>query len=631
MVPVICQVNPYRVLLVFLDAVVVVLILVLSAVAYFTGQLPGQTWHTLQVTSALSAAFLIVSNALFGLYNRVWKYATVDTAIAIAISVTASQVLAALVGKWTIGALPISVWLTTWLGTLLAIGAMRFAWRFMRPYFAGAASSPESTPKRMLIYGAGESGHLLMQQLRRETNGLYRVVGFVDDDPAKQGAIAGSKRVLGAGEDLTNLVAQYQVDQVILAMPSASRDEIRRAYDLCQEAGVSAKILPSLLEMIQEPQLRDVREVSVEDVLGRELRVQDIGLYENYLQGKTVLVTGAGGSIGGELCRQISRYGPERVILLGRGENRIHWIYLHLAQHHPEIEFIPVVANLEVESSIEQLLRTFHPHVVIHAAAHKHVYLMEYVPVEAARNNVLATARLAELAERHGVERFVFISTDKAVSPTNVMGATKRVGELLLMTRPYVDTAFICVRFGNVLGSEGSVLEIFKRQWRQRVPLTLTDLEATRYFMSIPEACFLVLQAGALGEHGDVFSLRMGDPVRIVDLAREFVALQGGDAELPGAIEITGLRPGERLHEALTAEDEETEPTACEHIDRIISNGRLPAWEEVTSHLEQLERYVGAEDDEGVCMTLCEAAGAELCSENCLTSRRARVGNDPRH
>ncbi len=617
----ICQVNPYRALLALIDAVVVALMLVLSAVAYFNGQIPDQVWDILQVTVALSATFLMVCNAALGLYNRVWEYATADTTLVIAASVTVSHLLAALAGKWIVGPLPISVWLTTWLGTLLAIGGMRFAWRVIRPYTARAASPSEGTPKRILIYGAGESGHLLMQQLRRERNGPYRVVGFVDDDRAKQGAIVGIKRVLGAGEDLPDLAAQYQVDEVILAMPSASRDQIRRAHDLCQEAGVSARIIPSLLELIQEPQVRDIREISVEDVLGRELGVEDIELYDNYFRDKTVLVTGAGGSIGSEICRQICRYGPRRLILFGRGENRIHWIYLHLAEHHPEVELVPVVANLEVESSIEQLLRNFHPEVIVHAAAHKHVYLMEYVPVEAVRNNVLATARLAELAESYGVERFIFISTDKAVAPINVMGATKRMGEVLLMTRPYAGTNFICVRFGNVLGSEGSVLEIFKRQWHRGVPLSVTHAEATRYFMSIPEACFLVLQAGALGKHEDTFLLKMGGPVRIVDLAREFITLQGGNADLPGAIEITGLRPGERLHEALTAEDEETEATPGEHIDRVISNGKLPAWERVTSYLEQLERYVEAEDDEGVCMTLCEAVDAELSLEHCLMSQ----------
>jgi len=618
----ISQLNPYRALLACIDAAVVGLMLVLSAVAYYSGQLPGNVWDMLQVMVPLSAALLIACNVVFGLYNRVWECATADTALVIAVSVTVSQVLAAVVGKWIVGALSISIWLTTWLGTLLIIGGMRFAWRVVRAYTTSAASSSESSLKRILIYGAGEAGHLLMQQLRRQRNGPYRVVGFVDDDHAKQGAIVGIKRVLGTGEDLPKLAAQYQAEEVILAMPSASRDQIRRAYDLCQEAGVSAQIIPSLLELIEEPRVRDIREISVEDVLGRELAVEDIELYDNYFRGKTVLVTGAGGSIGSELCRQICRYGPRRLILFGRGENRIHWIYLHLAEHHPEIELVPVVANLEVESSVEQLLRSFRPEVIVHAAAHKHVYLMEYVPVEAVRNNVLATARLAELAESYGVERFIFISTDKAVAPINVMGATKRMGEVLLTTRPYAGTNFICVRFGNVLGSEGSVLEIFKRQWHRGVPLSVTHSEATRYFMSIPEACFLVLQAGALGKHADTFLLRMGGPVRIVDLAREFIALQGGNADLPGAIEITGLRPGERLHEALTSEDEETEAAADGHIDRVISNGKLPAWERVVSYLERLKGYVAAEDDGGVCMTLCEAVDAELSLDHCLMSQR---------
>jgi FlaA1/EpsC-like NDP-sugar epimerase len=611
--------------LALIDAGLVSGALLLSTVAFYSGQVPSDEWQHLRLVAILAVLCLFAANVLFGLYSRVWEFASADTAGAIGASVTLSMIAASGLDRLSHQPTPLPIWLTAWLVTLLSVGLTRFAWRLVRPLLSVSAACPGEAARRVLVYGAGHVGHHLMAELRREGNGHLDVVGFVDDDPTRLGALVGGKRVLGNGQALSRLAAEQDVQEVILAVPSVGRAELRRIYDLCRQAGLRMEVLPSLLESMESPETRRARPIQVDDLLSRDVALSDIDLEENYLAGKTVLVTGAGGSIGSELARQICRYGPRRVILLGRGENRIHWIYSYLREQHPHIKVIPIVANVTVRSSIEQLLRNHRPEIVIHAAAHKHVYLMEYVPVEAARNNVLGTADLAELAEKHGVERVVFISTDKAVSPTNVMGATKRMAELILARRPFAGTRFACVRFGNVLGSEASVLEIFRRQWANHEPLTVTHPDATRYFMSIPEACFLVLQAGALGQHGDKFVLRMGEPVRIVDLARDYIALQGGDPNAPDAIQITELRPGERLHEMLTSPSEKLLPTACGHIDKIMPNGNGEIWPQLVRQVERLRGYVEAEDDAGVCQVLCEVTKGELSLAACSPRR---VGRD---
>lgn len=612
--------RPARIALAVTDAACVIAALSLAAMCHYGGNIPGRVWESLQGTAPLAAALAVATNILFGLYNRVWRYAAADTAVAIGASVTISQIVAAFAGRQIFGPLPVGIWVTSWLATMVVTGAVRFFWRSVRRRLGGPAGS-NGTPKRVIVYGAGAHGELLVRSLRAQFRDRYEVVGYVDDDPAKAGAIVGYARVLGSGDDLRRLVQRHEVDEVVLAMPQATRAQMEAAFDRCRAAGVAVKVMPHILETMDGTGFRHVRQIDVADLLGRRIVSEDVSLRDDYIEGRTVLVTGAGGSIGRELCRQICGYKPKRLVLLGRGENRIHWLHMELSSLHPEIQVVPVVGCVGVRSTIDSVLRLFRPEVIIHAAAHKHVYLMEFVPAEAARNNVLATAALAEQAEDYGVERFVMISTDKAACPSNVMGATKRMAELVLTRRPNKGTSFTCVRFGNVLGSEASVLEIWRRQWAHREPLTVTHREATRYFMSIQEACFLVLQAGALNGHGTIFILDMGEPVRIVDLARQFIILQGEDPDAPGAIRVTGLRPGERLHETLLGEQEQAVPSGLEHIWQVRPLGELPSWAQVRQYLGRLEELCSSEDDEGVCRLLEEATGAKLSVENCHSCR----------
>ena len=611
--------SPWRLMLGVFDAVLTAAAVFVGVTLFNNGAIPPSMWESLQIILPLTMATVVICNVLFGLYNRVWKYAGIETAVAIGASTTLALLAAAFLGKWVGSPLPAVVWCNTWLFSLVAMSGSRFFWRLWRPAIEALTNAQarngngngNGNGQRVLLYGAGERGCSLLQMMRHQPNPDYCIVGFIDDDPTKHSAYIGGYRVLGTGEELASLVEQHHVDEVVITIADVSKSRLQEILLLCRAARVRATVMPSLLELMDGHRLRP-RAINVEDLLGRETSVTDVALHRNYLEGKTVLITGAGGSIGAELSRQICRYNPKHLILLGRGENRIHWIYLQLQARYPDLPITPLIHNITVTHSMESVFARYQPEIVFHAAAHKHVYLMETVPAEAVRNNVIGTRDLARLACEYGVEKFIFISTDKAVAPSSVMGATKRACELLLITRPCAKTEYICVRFGNVLGSEGSVLEIFKRQWQNGEPLTVTHEEATRYFMSIPEASFLVMQAGALGTHGEVFLLDMGNPVKIKQLAEEFIALHGGNPYDPNAIKLTGLREGEKLHEALVYDNEELLPTANSHVMRISDPSGQLTHEVVEEYLQALAQAVRADDDAEALRVLAEFTGGHL-------------------
>lgn len=620
--------SPWRLLLALFDAGITALAAFVAVTLFHNGAIPPQTWEALQLTLPVTMALVIGCNYLLGLYNRVWRYAGIETGIAVGISTTLALLSAALIGKYMATPLPIVVWYTTWLFSLFAISTSRFSWRLIRPglqrVLPGGAHSGNGSghgTRRILVYGAGLRGCSLSRKIDLDSNPSYRIVGFVDDDPQKRSAFVGGYRVLGRGEDLPDLVVRHRADEVVITIAELSKSDLQRILLHCREAKVKTTIMPSLVETLGGQRLQP-REINIEDLLGRDIPVTGIDLHEDYLEGRTVLVTGAGGSIGSELSRQICRYNPAQLILLGRGENRIHWVYRELKERHPRLKIIPVIHNITDASAMERIFEQYRPDVVFHAAAHKHVYLMECVPTEAARNNVLGTQVVADLAEKYGVGRFVFISTDKAVAPTSVMGATKRACELMLMNRRTGRTKYICVRFGNVLGSEGSVLAIFHRQWKAGQPLTVTDPQATRYFMSIPEASFLVLQAGAIGDHGDVFLFDMGKPVQIGKLAEEFILLHGGNPHDPAAIRVTGLCEGEKLHEVLVHQNEELVPTGDPYVMKI-ANANGQGVRTVDFHLNALRGAVTAEDDDEVLRILNELTGGRVQPERTSAASQA--------
>lgn len=415
-----------------------------------------------------------------------------------------------------------------------------------------------------MIVGAGEAGRMSLEEMKAHPEFGYVPVGFVDDDPSKLGRSIGGVEVLGPREKIKDLVREHEVDVILIAMPSESGHTIRSVIRVCEEADVDFKVVPGIREIIEgDVRIEQIRSFQPEDLLGRETVDIDDGHVRGYLGGKRIMVTGAGGSIGAELCRQVASYDPESIALVGRGENSVFEIELDLKTSAYPVQVTPVIADVRDRRRVWELMSRFKPHAVFHAAAHKHVYLMELFPDEAVLNNIMATMNVAEEAVEAGVDRVVMLSTDKAVWPRGVMGATKRVAELYLRMRSAEcsETKLISVRFGNVLGTRGSVVPIFLKQIARGGPITVSNPEATRYFMTVKEATTLVIQAGVLGSGGETFILDMGEAVRIMELARDLITLSGLRPDVDIPITITGLKPGEKTEERLTAPGEKLVPT----------------------------------------------------------------------
>ena len=422
--------------------------------------------------------------------------------------------------------------------------------------------------ERVLIVGAGDAGAMLLRELRSSSHVSMHAVAFADDKETLQKTYINGVRVVGTTEDIPSIVKKYAVTKILIAMPSAPKSAIRRIHDVCVPTRCPIEILPGIYQFVNgQVSVSSLREVDVADLLGREQTRVDLDSVMGYIEGKTVLVTGGGGSIGSELCRQISTHRPKKLLILDIYENNAYEIEQEIRRHRPELDVLPLIASVRDEATIDRIFAEHRPEVVFHAAAHKHVPLMEISPAEAVKNNVFGTRNVVLAADRYGVGRFVMISTDKAVNPTNVMGATKRICEMIVQSAArHSRTEFVAVRFGNVLGSNGSVIPLFRRQIAEGGPVTLTHRDIIRYFMTIPEAVSLVLQAGAYAKGGEIFVLDMGEPVRIYDLACNLIRLSG---LVPGEdieIKITGLRPGEKLYEERLLAEEGLLKTANDSI-----------------------------------------------------------------
>jgi FlaA1/EpsC-like NDP-sugar epimerase len=426
----------------------------------------------------------------------------------------------------------------------------------------------------VLIVGAGSAGIRLLEEIERRPHLKLAVVGFADDDVDKMGLRIAGKRVLGRIDDIPSLVARHDVGELLVAMPSAPGAVLRRIVQRCREAGVRHRVLPTLSELVEgRVMYTQMREVKFDDLLVRQPVDLDLRRLRRFISGKRVLVTGAAGSIGSELCRQVAAYEPEQLILYDRHENGIYALEQELRARFGTVRLTPVLGDILLENQLRSVFALRKPETVFHAAAYKHLPLAELNVIEAVRNNVLGTHNVARAAIEQGTKEFVLVSTDKAVRPTSVMGVTKRLAELVIQSPESVGPRFVAVRFGNVLGSNGSVVPLFREQIARGGPVTVTDPNVTRYFMTIPEAAQLILQAAAIGRHGDILVLEMGEPVRILDLARHMITLSGLEPQEDIEITFTGLRPGEKLHEELVAEDEEVARTPNDRIKVLRPNG----------------------------------------------------------
>lgn len=509
-------------------------------------------------TLIVSSICLLISHHVFAfiyrLYQKAWEYASVGEMVAIIRAITLSIVTTALIQLLINHHVYTRVMTVTWMLHILLIGGSRFSWRMYRDHYI----KPKHEKKRALIVGAGSAGSMLVRQLVKNYDAELLPVGFIDDDPKKFKLQIYGVQVFGQTRDLPEIVDRLQVDTIIIAIPSMSKHDIQTIYQECSKTSAKTQIMPMIEDIVSgKVSVNQFRDVQVEDLLGRDPVELDTQSISDKLTGKTILVTGAGGSIGSEICRQVSKFKPRKLLLLGHGENSIYGIDMELrSKYNTDIEIVPIIADIQDRNRIFEVMEMHTPDVIYHAAAHKHVPLMEYNPKEAVKNNVIGTKNVAEAADTFGVRIFVLVSSDKAVNPTNVMGSTKRIAEMIIQNlNKNSDTSFVAVRFGNVLGSRGSVIPLFKRQIQSGGPVTVTHPDMTRYFMTIPEASRLVLQAGALARGGEIFVLDMGEPVKIVDLAKNLIRLSGYSLEEIG-IDYAGIRPGEKMYEELLGENE---------------------------------------------------------------------------
>jgi len=556
----------------------------------FDGNLSGTHEQQMLEFAVILTLFCAGSFSFFRLYRRIWQYASIGEVLELLKAVCVGIALAYVTTYFVSGSrVPLSITLRTIELMLLFMGGARFAWRLVRI----SRSKYIKKHNNVLIVGAGDCGVLVVKDMMNsERFESSRIVGFIDDDSNKHKMKILDIPVLGDRNMIIAAVEEHQVQDIVIAMPSAKRSMQQEIINICKATGASVKIIPSINDLIHgDIAVQSMRNVEVEDLLGRDPVATDLVGIAEYVSGKMVLVTGAGGSIGSELCRQIAPFNPKCLLLLGHGENSIYTIEMELRSKYPHLNLETIIADVQDINRLEYIFSLFNPQVIFHAAAHKHVPLMERNPSEAVKNNVYGTMNVANCADKFGAERFVMISSDKAVNPSSIMGATKRIAEMYIQSLDQSSkTQFVAVRFGNVLGSRGSVIPRFKEQIAAGGPVTVTHPDMIRYFMTIPEAVSLVIQAGAFANGGEIFVLDMGKPVRIADLATDLIRLSGFEPGVDITVEYTGLREGEKLFEELLTDEESVTATIHERI--FIGKPADMDLDELARHIERFEQVM---------------------------------------
>lgn len=549
--------------------------------------------------------FYFIFALIFKLYNRIWIYTSINSLFIVTVTTTCA--VAACVLYFNIGkeiSFPRTVQVLTWFISLSLIGGSKLLWRL----YWEKRTPFKRRGERILIVGAGDAGNIVCREIDKRKD-LGILVGFVDDDTAKIGKIIHNKKVLGPIENINKIIEKEKVGMVVITIPSAKGSEIRRIINKINTQNIKIKIMPGLYELLgDEVSVSRIRDVKMEDLLNRESVNLNIKKISGYIKGKKIMVTGGAGSIGKELSMQVCKFSPDELIILDHNENGLFYIERDIRKKYPKLQIHIIVADIRNREKMEKIFKNFQPEVVFHAAAHKHVPMMEYHPDEAVSNNIIGTKYLAELADKYDVNNFVMISTDKAINPTSVMGASKQVAEMIIkMYGKKSKTNFVAVRFGNVLASNGSIVPIFKKQIAEGGPVTVTDKEMKRYFMTISEASQLVIQAGGLGIGEEIFILEMGEPLKIVDLARNLIKLSGFTLDEDIKIKFTGIRPGEKLFEELLTEKERNRVLGESGHEKIfIAQTEEVRRDKLEKDIAELEALAKNLDDEGIVRKLQE-------------------------
>jgi FlaA1/EpsC-like NDP-sugar epimerase len=595
------------------DAVLIILSLIFAFLLKFDFNFAKEYKYFFLLSVIPVIIIMIVFNYIFGLYNNVWKYASIEELLSIIYSVSISNIVFVLYSyivnfkllKSSYYRFPFTVHIIFWILCILTFGGFRFLLRIANE--SGINKKSDKVSKNLLIVGAGDAAAMLIKELKKHRDLNYSIKGLIDDDETKKLKKISGIKVLGNRNDIKRIAEELNIKEIIIAIPSVDNKESKDIINICKSTKCKLKIIPGIYEIIAgSVNISQIRDVNIDDLLGREEVKLNCSNIKGFLEDKAVLVTGGGGSIGSELCRQIARFNPGLLIIVDIYENNVYDLQMELNYKFPDLNKKIVIASIRDEFKMDTIFRTLRPDVVFHAAAHKHVPLMEDNPEEAIKNNIVGTFNLLKLCDKYSVKKFVQISTDKAVNPTSVMGATKRFCEIMVQAFDRISkTEYVAVRFGNVLGSNGSVIPLFKEQIKRGGPVTVTHPEINRFFMTIPEASQLVIQAGAMARGGEIFVLDMGEPVKIVDLAKDLIKLSGFEPNKDIKIEYTGLRPGEKLYEELLTS--ELALTTTEHNKIFIEkpddfsieyiNGAIEEFKSV-SHMEReliiktLKKYV---------------------------------------
>ena len=560
----------------------------------YYNQVPGEYMTSLNSYIIINVVTTLVIFLVLNLYNRVWSYASLHEAALVVGASILSTAFQAFGMSFLYLPIPRSFHIFYFFFLTMTTLATRFSYRILHGLKRGMERSGKR-PVNTMVIGAGEAGNIIITEMKTSRHLNRNVVCVIDDNPSKKGKYIRGVRIVGDRTQIKEYAKKYNVDEIILAIPSATPKDTREILRICNETDCKLKVLPGVYQLInEEVSVSKLREVSIEDLLGRDTVKIDIDSIAGYVRNKVVLVTGGGGSIGSELCRQVAAHNPRMLIIFDIYENNAYDIQQELKKKYPALKLEVLIGSVRNTSRIESVMDLYRPDVVYHAAAHKHVPLMEDSPNEAIKNNVFGTYKTARAADKYGVKKFVLISTDKAVNPTNIMGASKRLCEMIIQTfSRYSNTEFVAVRFGNVLGSNGSVIPLFKKQMAEGGPVTVTHPDIIRYFMTIPEAVSLVMEAGALARGGEIFVLDMGEPVKIADLAKNLIRLSGYTLGVDMDIVYTGLRPGEKLYEEILTKEEGLQKTA----NNLIYIGKPLEFNEVhfLSQLKTLEEAASNE------------------------------------